>query len=64
VQLDLEPGQEVQVTTEITKQFLLTQPGTYRVRVVRYNVWTEKDEDNKRFFEVVYSNSVQFTVTP
>jgi hypothetical protein len=60
--MDLQPGQEQQVSVEITHVYRFTQPGTYYARVVRNGVWTEALEDNQKFLEVAYSNPVEFKI--
>jgi hypothetical protein len=63
-ELDLQPGEEQQITIEITRLYQLAQPGTYYARAVRNGVWPEAAEDNKRFREVAYSNPVEFKIVP
>jgi uncharacterized membrane protein len=62
--LDLKPGEEQQVTIEVTHIFQLTHTGTYSVQVNRLEIWTEINEDNKKFDEIGYSNVVQLQVLP
>lgn len=60
--LNLVPGQEVRARVEVTKAFQFAKAGTYYLRVSRDRVWTEYDEESKKFVELVYSNPVQLTI--
>jgi hypothetical protein len=62
--MDLEPGQEVAVTVEITRVYQLTLAGAYYARVTRGGVWAETEEDQKKFIEQAFSNPVRFTILP
>lgn len=62
--IDLRSGEEERAVLEVTKLFQLTRPGTYFVRVNRGAIWTEKDEDNDKFIEEVFSGAAQFTIVP
>jgi hypothetical protein len=63
VGLDLEPGQEVQVTLEITKLYQLS-PGTYYARVDRHTIVPELAEEFGKVDEKAFFNPVQFTILP
>jgi hypothetical protein len=69
--IDLQPGQEIEATLDISTIYQLTQPGTYSVRAMRNKIFGDAAEmslrnpkERAKSIEKAASNVVQFTIVP